>query len=632
MPSFVLHGSRRPCASAYDCEPSESGAAATQKEMAVLGVAKVCQALLLSTDSAGHGTSLDTTGACAPHLWVDGYRPRGCQLWRHVLLVPASSEPSEGRMEESVLHWAQALKPDDGRSYRVAAYTVRAARPASTPRDESNRTVVAISRPSQLKGGVVLLLELGLLSPPALADPLLDAAVNRLACKLADGGFGPEHINAEGGVHYASTGERVACEEAVEVLLTLTESISSPTTPKVPARELVGAISSLSQQQDSRLNGLLASEYLFGNGSNSACPERVAPLLLNSTNISSSTRTLLCGSVFNRLAADIATGSTPCGTMSLSHATTASATLLLDSNPIPTPATNHPGGMRRRLSHLALLPASHGFISPPNTAALFAASTPPPSLADGVFTFTSQCPTESSQLCSASNFDCDGKLGAWTADCNRRCSSLLVQRISSSPPPPPSSPPPPPPSPPSKPPPFPPPPPSSPPPSPPPPPARVYKYSGSGGDSQSDPRFPDCDLADWICLSGSNSTDEPYKVVVELQVRGGLEQYPNRVLVQVANEIQSVASVPAAAVEIVVSQSFASKSLLKITISAEDMLRARKIIQTFGDSFATNTTASALFGIRVTHAPKVYVLDGSGNTVIDEEAIKKSGSGLGDEA
>ncbi|KAL3897227.1 MAG: hypothetical protein SGPRY_013095, partial [Prymnesium sp.] len=122
-PSLVLHGSRRPCASAYDCEPSESCAAATQKEMAVLGVAKVCQALLLSTDSAGHGTSLDTTGACAPHLWVDGYRPRGCQLWRHVLLLPASSEPPEGRMEESVRHWAQALKPDDGRSYRVAAYT-----------------------------------------------------------------------------------------------------------------------------------------------------------------------------------------------------------------------------------------------------------------------------------------------------------------------------------------------------------------------------------------------------------------------------------------------------------------------------------------------------------------------------
>jgi len=176
-----------------------------------------------------------------------------------------------------------------------------------------------------------------------------------------------------------------------------------------------------------------------------------------------------------------------------------------------------------------------------------------------------------------------------------------------------------------------PPPPSPPPPSPPPPPARRHVYSGSADDNPTDPRFPDCDLADWICNSGANSTaPDEYLVAIELVCKGRLEQYNDRVLKQVVNEVMAIASVPSQHITIVVTQSTQPVSRLNITIGAEDELRARKIVESFGDSLATAATAEALFGLPVTAKPVAYILDINGQTVVSAASVATGAAGAGE--
>ncbi|KAL1499812.1 hypothetical protein AB1Y20_012497 [Prymnesium parvum] len=538
--SPVLRGSRTPCASYVDCGSVEHCVEATQKEMAATGFAKVCEAFVLSKALRSADTSLDVNGVCAPHSWVDGYTPPGCPLTRHIVLALADDAPRDSALLQRAIAWVDRLTPRDGRSYRTTAFFVAPPAGHVTP---SAGAVLSLASPADepTPARGVLVLQLELTQPPRLAPTLLDAAINRLACSLRTAPIAG--VPAKPLLRYAATAETLRCDEGLDTALSLIEALS------VPSQSRVALLSGLANHSHGEfLDTLLAAEFLPGPGSHGACPERAAPFL-QSTTLADSTRSLLCGAVLNRLAADLAAGETSCGGSPSAQRLAHASTLL---------ARPSEG---RRLSQHALLPPRKAAVE------LLAASSPEAhALHASMQTFATRCPAESAQLCSAQNFNCDGKVGDWTAECT--------------------------------------------------------SHGAADDDSLADPRFPDCDLADWICLSGTNTTSpDPYKVVIDLVVLGSFEEYSNRVLAQLVHEFMAVASIPAHAVSIEVTQSAPPYSRLNITIGAEDELRARKIVQSFKDSFATRTTASALLGITVSKTPLVYVLDVNGDVKLSAKAI-----------
>lgn len=129
----------------------------------------------------------------------------------------------------------------------------------------------------------------------------------------------------------------------------------------------------------------------------------------------------------------------------------------------------------------------------------------------------------------------------------------------------------------------------------------------------------DCDLADWICLSGGN-TSAPYLYGVRIRfVVPGLapSEYTDATLNRIANTISALAGVVPSDVSIVVEtdtydDNFGGNLYVNITVQTPDTLRSDVVVNSFGDSLANQHTASAFFGITVRTAPTVTIYAPSG--------------------